>query len=149
MATHKFRATLGEERPMIEVPLDVPAEFGRERVPVKGTVNGTPFRTTIAVYAGRYYIGFNKHLRDEAGIALGQEVAIELERDNEPREVEVPEDLSVALRSAPEAETAFERLSYSHRKQYVDWITAAKRQETRDRRVSKAVEMLTEGAKHP
>jgi Bacteriocin-protection, YdeI or OmpD-Associated/Domain of unknown function (DUF1905) len=148
MAIHTFRATLGEDRPVVEVPLDVPAAFGRQRAPVKGTVNGTPFRTTIAVYGGRYYIGFNKRLRGAAGISLGEEVEIELERDEDPREVEVPADLTEALRSVPEAEKAFGRLSYTHRKEYVEWITEAKKQETRERRVLKTVERLAWGEEH-
>jgi hypothetical protein len=149
MTSHTFRATLGDERPVVEVPVDVPTVFGKKRVPVKGTVNGTPFRTTIAVYGDRYYIGFNKALRDTAGISLGEEVEVELERDDEPREIEVPADLGAALRSSLDAKGAFEQLSYTHRREYVEWITEAKKRETRDRRVAKAIEMLSAGVKHP
>jgi uncharacterized protein YdeI (YjbR/CyaY-like superfamily) len=88
-------------------------------------------------------------LRDSAGISLGQEVEITLERDDKPREEEVPPDLGAALRSAPKTQEAFDRLSHTHRKVYAVWITEAKKQETRDRRIAKAIEMLTDGVKHP
>jgi hypothetical protein len=105
--THRFVATLQPSGSgggfLAEIPLDVPALFGGRRVPVRGSVNGTPFRTTIAVYGGRYYLGFRKEIRDAAGIAAGDELTIELERDEEPRTVEVPADLAAVLGSEERA----------------------------------------------
>lgn len=129
---------------MVEVPFDVKATFGKARAPVRGTVNGVAFRSTVAVYGGRSYVGFNKGLRDQAGIAPGDELTIELELDSEPRTVEVPPPLAEALERDGAAKAAFDRLSYTHRREYAEWIAGAKREETRQRRVEKTLAMLAE-----
>lgn len=126
----------------IEVPLDVPAVFGRARVPVRGTLNGHQFRSTIAVYGGRYYLPVNRRLREGAGVAAGEVIAVEIEHDDEERTVETPADLAAALEADPAAAAAFERLSYSHRREYVEWITEAKREATRQRRVDGTIARL-------
>jgi hypothetical protein len=148
----RFTAILGGEegeRPVVEVPFDVKERFGRARAPVRGTVDGADFRTTVAVYGGRYYVGFNKELRDRAGIAIGDEVEVALELDREPRTVEVPPPLAAALEKDLEAKAAFDGLSYTHRNEYARWIAEAKRDETRDRRAMKAIVMLRDGVRHP
>jgi hypothetical protein len=148
MAKHRFEALLAKEEgtgAYVVVPLDVPALFGSRRPAVRGTVNGFPFRTTLAPYGDDWYLGFNSKVRSGAKVKAGETVVVELERDDEPREVEVPSDLADALAVDAEARTSFERLSYSHRKEYVDWIEEAKRDETRHRRIEKAVGMLRAG----
>lgn len=148
----RFTAILGGEageRPVVEVPFDVNQRFGRARAPVRGTVDGTDFRTTVAVYGNRYYIGFNKELRERAGIAIGDRVQVALELDREPRTVEVPPALAAALENDSKARAVFEALSYTHRNEYARWIAEAKRDETRDRRVDKALAMLREGVRQP
>ena len=148
----RFNAILGGEegeRPVVEVPFDVKERFGRARAPVRGTVDGADFRTTVAVYGGRYYLGFNKELRDRAGIAIGDEVEVAVELDREPRTVEIPPPLAAALETDSEAKAAFDGLSYTHRNEYARWIAEAKRDETRARRVEKAVAMLRDGVRHP
>jgi hypothetical protein len=147
-----FKVILGGEegaRPTVELPFDGKERFGKARPPVRGTVNGTDFRTTVAVYGGVYLIGFNKELRERAGIAIGDEVKVRLELDDEPRTVEVPPALEEALEQDAEAKAAYEGLSYTHRREYAQWIAEAKRDQTRERRVAKAVEMLREGARTP
>jgi uncharacterized protein YdeI (YjbR/CyaY-like superfamily) len=91
----------------------------------------------------------NREVRDGAGVEAGQRVEIEVELDEEPRVVEVPEDLAVALGREHDARDAFERLSYTHIKEYVRWIEEAKREETRRSRIEKAISMLTTGVKTP
>ena len=149
--THRFATTLQPSGTgggfLAEIPLDVPALFGGKRVPVRGSVNGTPFRTTIAVYGGRYYLGFRKEIRDAAGISAGDELAIELERDDEPRTVDVPADFAAAL--GPEERAFLDSLAFTHRREYVEWIEDAKREETRQSRIAKAVEMLRRGGRTP
>jgi Bacteriocin-protection, YdeI or OmpD-Associated/Domain of unknown function (DUF1905) len=148
----RFTATLGGEegeRPTVVLPFDPKERFGKARAPVRGRVNGTEFRTTVAVYSGIPLIGFNAKLREKAGIAIGDEVTVELELDDEPRTVEVPQPLRRALDEHAEAKAAFERLSYTHRREYAEWIAEAKREETRERRVGKAIEMLETGVRHP
>ena len=81
MATHRFETVLEAEGSGVffEVPLDVPEVFGKARAPVRGTINGQPFRSTVAVYGGRSYLPVNKALREAAGVAAGDAVVIELE----------------------------------------------------------------------
>jgi hypothetical protein len=132
----------------LEVPLDVRQLFGEARPPVRGTVNGTPFRMRVAVYGGTYYLGFNREIRDAARIGDGDEVEIELERDDAPREVELPAAFAEALEQGGVRDD-FDALSFTHRKEYVRWIEEAKREETRERRLAQAVEMLRDGVKTP
>jgi hypothetical protein len=133
----------------IQVPLDVPAVFGKARAPVRGTINGQPFRSTVAVYGGRYYLPVNRALRDAAGVAAGDAVVIELEPDDEPRTVDPPADLAGALAADPGAKAAFDGLSYTHQREYAEWVAEAKRETTRRRRVEQAVRMVKEGRRHP
>jgi hypothetical protein len=148
----RFSAVLGGEdgeRPTVELPFDTAERYGKARAPVRGRVNGVEFRTTVAVYSGVSLIGFNKGLREQAGIDIGDEVTVELERDDEPREVDVPPLLKHALAGDPVAAAAFEALSYTARREYAEWVAQAKRDETRERRATKAVEMLKDGRRHP
>jgi hypothetical protein len=144
----RFKARLGDRG--VVVPCDPKAEFGGARAPVAGTVNGTPFRGRLMVYAGVTYLGFRKEIRDAAGgIEQGDEVELVIERDDAPREVDVPAALASALEQDPGAKGVFDSLAFTHRKEYAQWIAEAKREETRTRRVERALAMLREGAKHP
>jgi hypothetical protein len=144
----KFDAPLGVNgMGGIEVPFDVREAFGAGRVPVRGTIDGTPFRTTIVRMRGVWCFPVNRELREAAGVELGQQVAIELERDVEVRTVDVPDDLAAALDDGSRA--FFDGLSYTSRKEYIRWITEAKRAETRTRRVAKAAALLRDGVRVP
>jgi hypothetical protein len=148
----RFDAVLGGndgERPTVEIPFDAKERYGKARVPVRGRVNGVEFRTTVAVNSGVSLIGFNKGLREQAGIEIGDEVTVELERDDEPREVDVPPVLEQALAGDPVAAAAFDALSYTHQREYAEWMAQAKRDKARERRATKAVEMLKAGRRHP
>ena len=141
-----FRAELnleGKTGTYVVVPLDVPAVFGRARPPVRGTINGSPLRSTIAKYSDDYFLVINRKVREAAGVAAGETGDIELELDTKPRTVRVPKDLAGALDE--ETRAAFDRMSYTHRREYVEWIGEAKREETRRRRIAKAVELIGEG----
>src|SRR3954462_11240677 len=107
----RFEATLETHGTgtLVEVPLDIRAVFGQARPPVKATVNGHTFRSTIAVYGGKYYLGFNRGVREAAGVEAGDVLTIDLERDDEERTVKLPGDLAAAL-DAP-ARAAFDALS--------------------------------------
>jgi hypothetical protein len=144
----RFRATLGDRG--VVVPGDPKTEFGGARAPVAGTVNGAQFRGRLMVYGGVTYLGFRKEIRDAAGgIGEGDEVEIEIERDDAPREVEVPAALASALADDPTAREVFEGLAFTHRKEYANWIAEAKKEDTRARRVERTLAMLREGTKHP
>jgi hypothetical protein len=149
----RFTGTVGESGRgggrWVEVPFDARAVFGQARAPVRGTVNGTPLRSRLAVYGGRTYLGLRADIRAAAGIDVGDSVEVELELDDEPREVEVPAALAAALAGDPDAQRAFDALAFTHRREYADWIASAKRDDTRERRVAKALELLRGGIKHP
>jgi bacteriocin resistance YdeI/OmpD-like protein/uncharacterized protein DUF1905 len=147
MAKKRFEAVLGGEageRPTVELPFDVRATYGSARPKVRVTVNGVELRTTVAVYGGRSYVGFRQEVRDAAGIAIGDRIKVAIEPDVAPREIEVPDDLGRALTKDRAAKKVFDGLAFTHRKEYVQWIEGAKKAETRERRVAKAVEMLRE-----
>jgi hypothetical protein len=151
MSAQRFVATLEQHGSgtVVVVPYDLKEAFGSGRPPVRATVNGYTFRTTLFTMGGRALLGLNREVREAATVEPGQEVSVELERDNEPRTVEVPSDLAAALDADPVVRETFDGLSYTHRKEYVRWIEEAKRTETRTRRVEKSVEMLREGVKTP
>lgn len=94
---------------------------------------------------GSFRLPLNRGNRAVAGLSPGEVVEVAIERDDDPRVVEVPEDLAAALEGDDAAGTNFAGLSYSHQREYVEWITEAKRPETRARRVAQAVERLREG----
>jgi uncharacterized protein YdeI (YjbR/CyaY-like superfamily) len=108
-------------------------------------VNGHTWRTTVARMRGEFLVGLNRAVREEAGVEAGDTVEAEIELDTAPREVEVPKPLADALAKDPAARAAFDGLSYTHRKEYARWIEEAKRDKTRERRVTKALEMLRQG----
>jgi hypothetical protein len=120
----------------------------RGLVKVKGTINGIPIRSSLMPLGdGSHYIVVNKAIREKAGIEAGDPVDLELEIDREERLVEAPPDLVQAFNENPQARGAFEKLSYSHRKEYVDYINEAKKSETRFRRIEKSITMLLDDKK--
>jgi hypothetical protein len=127
----------------IAVPEKAMREFdGRRRVPVVATIDGYAYRTTICDMGNGPCIPVRRSVREAAGIAAGQRVTVRLAFDGNERTVAVPAFLAKAMTKTER--TAFDSMSYSHRKEYVDWIVAAKKPETRDRRVEKAREKLRE-----
>jgi hypothetical protein len=118
---------------------------GAKRFPVVATVNGYTWRTTVTRMRGEFLLGLNRAVRGEAGVDVGDTVEVELELDTAPRQVQVPEALAKALAGDSVARAAFDRLAYTHRKEYARWIDEAKRDETRQRRVAQALEMLRQG----
>ncbi len=143
----RFRATLQQgdstTATSILVPFDIYETFGsRARVPVRGTLNGTPYRSSVFPYSGQHYLIVNAALRAQAGLKAGDEVDVTIERDDEPRLVDVPPDLEAALAQHPAARAAWDKLSYSHKREYAEAIAEARRPETRARRIAQAVAQL-------
>ncbi len=130
---------------MFEAPVDMRATFGRARPPLLVTVNGHTYRTTPGVYGGRAYVPVNRANRAAAGVQAGDEIEVVLALDREPRTVDVPTDLAAALAADQAAQERFAAMSYSHRREYVDWIEQAKRPQTRARRVTACVERVRTG----
>jgi hypothetical protein len=149
----RFRVTLEKhehsEAAMMTVPFDVQKVFGtRARVPVRGTINGFTFRSSIFPTGdGRHYMVVNREVRAGAKVKGGDTVTVHMERDEEPRTIEPPADLRRALTANKTARAAWERLSYTHQKEYAAAVAEAKRPETRARRVEKAITELAAGKK--
>src|SRR4051812_46592829 len=143
----RFTATLGERG--LVVPLDVRALWGEARPPVAGTVNGHAFRSRLMVYGGETWLGLTNAFRAGAGLNAGDEVEVVIDRDDAPREVAVPPELQAELDADDIARAAFEKLAFTHRREYAEWIAGAKRADTRERRIARALEMLRAGEKTP
>ena len=127
---------------LIEVPARVVAALSdKKRVPVNVTLNGVRYRSTIAVYGGKFYLPARKEIRDAAKLAPGKRAHVTLETDTAERTVMVPSDLARALSSAKKR-LAFDALSFTRRKEHVEAVTGAKRPETRVARIAKVVASL-------
>jgi len=145
----RLTATLEPRGPAAAVVLDAgqvaAVGEGARRFPVVATVNGYTWRTSVARMGDEFLLGLNKEVRRGAGVEAGDEVEVTVELDTAPREVEVPEALAAALAADPQAKSSFEHLAFSHRKEYARWVAEAKQQETRQRRVRQALEMIRAG----
>lgn len=131
----------------ISIPFNVKEEFGSARAKVKVTIDKFTYRTTTAVMGGRTFIGVRKEIREAIGKDIGDRVKIVMIPDTEERIVELPSDFGKLLKKNKAAEEIFNKLAYTHRKEYVQWIESAKKQETRDTRLVKAIEMISNGKK--
>ena len=128
----------------VRIPDDVVVALGGgSRPKVVATVNGHAWRTSIARMGGEFWLGASAEVRAAAGIAAGDAIELDVELDQAPRTVEVPDDLAAALAAAPAAKAAFDALSYSHQRQHVEAVLGAKAPETRARRVAAAIAKLT------
>ena len=128
------------------VPAEVVEALGAgKRPPVRVTINGHTYRSTVASMGGRFMVGVSAETREQAGVAGGDVVEVDLELDTEPREAVVPADLAAALDAEPEARRTFDGLSYSMKRFHIESVEGAKTQETRERRIAKAVDTLRQG----
>jgi hypothetical protein len=127
----------------VRVPPDVATPLGGlKQMRVVGTINGTEFRSSTMPYRGGLYMGVSKAMRADAGVAVGEEIDVVLSRDDSPRVVTVPPELEAALAAEPELRARWDRLSFSHRREYADSIAEAKRPETKDRRLAATLDHL-------
>lgn len=132
---------------LVEVPFSVREVYGTGgQVKVRATFDGHDYRGSIAPMGGGVHIlGIRKDIRAAIGKDIGDSVEVTIVRDTEPRVVEVPPELAAAFEDAPDAAERYEALSYTHRKEYAQWVAEAKKQETKDRRAAKAIEMIRQG----
>ena len=146
MPSKKFETTLHQDDAtsgcFIEVPFDPKAELGKVRAPVKVTVNGFTFRSTIFSMGGQFMVPFNKANRDGASVAAGDKIKVLIELDTEKRTVAIPDDLAQALARNKNILAVWEKMSYTHKREYVESIERAKRPETRRRRIEKTLDAL-------
>ena len=146
-----FTATIqnaGGGGAFVEVPFDVEAVFGSKKPKVKAMIEGVPYRGILTRMGTEYHmLIILKGIREQIGKTFGDEVSITVEPDTEPRVIDVPADLKNAFKTEKEAKAFFEKLSYTHQREYVMWINEAKREETRQNRIAKTIEMLKQGKK--
>jgi hypothetical protein len=137
-----FRTTLLKDDTLDATGIEVPPEVvtalgGSKRPAVTVTIGGYAYRSTVAPYGGRYLIPFAKEHRERSGLEAGDPIEVTLELDTAPRTIEVPPDLAAALEARPGAREAFDRLSYTTRKEHVRQVETAKAAETRARRIER------------
>ena len=153
MKSYRFRAKIeaGDGGgAYVLFPFDVEKEFGtRGKVPVQARFNGIPYAGTLIKYGNPLHIlPMPKAIRLQTGTAPGDTVDVEIWRDEKPRVIEVPAELKDAMKKQG-VMPVFDRLSFTHQKEYCRWIAEAKKDETRMKRVAKAVELLKQGVKTP
>jgi hypothetical protein len=144
MTSKTYKTTIVRDGSMCFIPVtfDPRNVFGKIRVPVKVTLNGFTFRSTIAAMGGPPCIPLRRSNREAAGLEGTETLMVRLDVDNEPRVVAPPSDLVRALKASPSQWKRWEELSYSHQREFVDAIAAAKKPETRARRIGRAVEEI-------
>lgn len=143
---HTFTATIidaGGGGAFVEVPFDVEKAFGAKKPRVKAMIEGVPYRGLLVRMGGpNHILIILKGIREQIGRTFGDKVKISVEPDTEPRVVEIPPELAKALKKEKAAAAYFDSLAYSHKREYVGYITEAKKEETRLRRVAQTIEML-------
>jgi hypothetical protein len=150
---YKFNAIIedpGGGGAFVTIPFDVEKSFGKKKPKIKATIEGEPYRGTLVRMGGPHHVLIIlKEIRAKIGKGFGDEVEIELEEDLDPRQVEVPPDLLNSLEADPLALELFNRLSYTHQREYVRWINEAKREQTRLERIQRTSAMLKERKNAP
>ena len=148
VAAKRFTAELervGTTATSFRIPFDLKDAFGKARPPVKVTIRGHTWRTPPGVYDGVGHVVVNRTVKTATGVDAPERVRVTVELDTEPRKVTVPRDLRNALTADPDAKATFAKLSFTHQREYVEWVEEAKRPPTRARRVAGTVERLREG----
>ena len=133
---------------VVDVPSEAAASLGGlKQIRVRGSLNDTPFTgSTMPAGGGRLAVAVSKAMMTAASVAVGDDVRLELERDDAPRPIALPDELSVALAADPTAARAFAALTESQRRQQAEHVAAARRPETRARRLEELLIRLREEA---
>jgi len=132
----------------VEVPFDVEKAFGSKKPKVRAMIEGVPYRGTLVRMGTECHLLLVlKSIREQVGKTFGDEIKVSVELDVEERVVTVPAELKRLFKSDKEAKSTFEKLSYTHQREYVTWINEAKLAETRQRRIAKTLELLKKGKK--
>jgi hypothetical protein len=126
----------------VPVPFDPKEAFGKARAPVKVTLNGYTYRSTIALMGGPPFIPLRRSHREAAGLEGGESLEVIVELDEDPRTVDPPADLVKALEAVPGAWQRWAALSYTHQREHVEAIEGARAPETRARRIGRAVDAV-------
>jgi len=131
----------------IPLTFDPKEVFGKVRAPVKVTLNGYSYRSTIAAMGGPPCVPLRKSNREAAGLQGGETIEVRLDLDTEKRKIIPPADFRRLLAATPEAFEHWNRLSYTCQREHVEAIESAKKSETRARRIDAALRMIQRLAK--
>lgn len=132
----------------VRVPFDVEKVFGAKRVKIKELIDGEPYRgTLVRMGMPEHVLIILKEIRGKIGKTFGDPVDVVVEEDTEPRRVEIPPDFQEALEADVAAKASFERMSYTHQKEYVGSIVEAKHADTRQKRIEKYLALLKKSSK--
>ena len=132
----------------MEVPFDVEEAFGSKKPKVKALIEGVEYRGTLVRMGTEcHLLLILKSIREQIGKTFGDEIKVTVEADTQERVVAIPAELKRVFKSEKEARAAFDKLSYTHQREYVTWINDAKKDETRQNRIIKTIEMLKKGKK--
>jgi hypothetical protein len=130
----------------VPIPDEVIEALGSgKRPPVTIAINGHTYRTTAVRMGERFFVPLSAENREAAGVAAGDDITVDIEADTAPREVTLPDDLAAAMDD--DARSAYDGLSFTHRKEWVRWVEEAKKPETRATRIEKTVAGLRAGQK--
>lgn len=142
----KLEGAEGSEVAGFHPPFAVPEIFGtKARVPVRGTINGFPFRSSLCNMGGGHMMVVNKSMRTGAKCKAGDVVDILLQRDRDDRVVDVPEYLTQLIDTDKKAKATWDSLSFTHKKEWVRAIEEAKKEETRQARIQKMMSAMKAG----
>ena len=141
MSTKSFKTKL--RKGFVELPFDARQEFGKARSPVKISINSCSYRSTVCVYGGKYFVPVRKDRQQAAGVKPGDIVKVTVTPDAQERAVEPPPDLKAALKRNASAKARWKKLNFTHKRELTEAILEAKKQQTRARRLQKALKILT------
>ncbi|WP_407301447.1 YdeI/OmpD-associated family protein [Clostridium botulinum] len=147
MKTYTFQAEIkkieGKDATYVEIPFDVEKEFAAKRVKVLVKFENEEYRGSIVnMGLSCYIIGITKEIRNKIDRTYGDTIKVELQKDEEERIVIVPEEFKVKLSNNKIANDFYESLSYSQKHKYIQWITSAKKEETKVKRMKEAIVKL-------
>jgi hypothetical protein len=146
MKKHTFKAVIqnaGGGGAFVEIPFDVEKEFGAKRAKVKADIEGVEYRGLLVRMGGpNHLLIILKGIREKIGKTFGDEITVTVEPDSAPRVVAIPKDMSKELKKDKSIKNYFDKLAYTHKKEYVKWIEEAKKEETRASRISKMIAIL-------
>lgn len=153
---HVFEAVIENPEKKMDIayaaiPFDVEKEYGtRGRVKVKATFDGYPYRGIMVKRGtGGHLIGLRKEVREAINKQVGDKVKVTIEKDDEERTVEVPRELQKLLSKNKAAKTFYDSLSFTNRKEYAAWISSAKKEATKEKRLNDTLVKLLKGKKNP
>lgn len=127
----------------VEIPFDVEEVYQQKRVKVKAIFDTIEYRgSLVKMKTDCHILGMPKAIREKLNKQIGDTVFVQLEKDEEVRVIELPSNFESMLHQNKDALSFWKKLSHSNQKKYVNWITSAKKEETKLKRLTLAIEKL-------